>query len=122
MKNADFIGIKVRKSDIIDTITIMETTAMSGVEVDLGSILAEKNMAPRTYYYAFKKVTGESPKRYIKNFKIKKVRDLLISSSPKEITVQEIASKYGFTHMGQFGVDYKMLFGELPSETLHKIQ
>lgn len=122
MKNADFLGIKVRKSDIIDTISIMETNALAGVEIDLGAILSERKVAQRTYYYAFKKVTGESPKKYIKNFKIKKVQEALISSSPRERTVQEIASKFGFTHMGQFGVDYKMLIGELPSETLHKTQ
>lgn len=121
-KNKEFLGIKVQKNDIVDTIVIMESKALEGIAIDLESIISEKKMAPRTYYYAFKRVTGESPKRYIKNFRIRKVYEVLKSSSPKETKVQEIAAKFGFTHMGQFGVDYKALLGELPSETLQKIQ
>ena len=32
--------------------------------------------------------------------------------------VAEVASRWGFWHMGQLAADYRQLFGELPSETL----
>ena len=36
------------------------------------------------------------------------------------VTIQDIASHWGFWHLGQFAQDYRHLFGELPSDTLHK--
>lgn len=33
-------------------------------------------------------------------------------------TVTTVATRWGFTHFGQLGRDYKNLFGELPSQTL----
>jgi AraC family ethanolamine operon transcriptional activator len=32
--------------------------------------------------------------------------------------ILQVASEYNFWHMGQFSRDYKMLFGELPSDTM----
>jgi AraC family ethanolamine operon transcriptional activator len=34
-------------------------------------------------------------------------------------SVREIARRWGFWHTGEFAADYRRLFGELPSETLH---
>jgi AraC family ethanolamine operon transcriptional activator len=34
------------------------------------------------------------------------------------VTIQDIASHWGFWHLSQFAQDYKKLFGELPSATL----
>jgi AraC family ethanolamine operon transcriptional activator len=36
------------------------------------------------------------------------------------VTIQDIASHWGFWHLSQFAQDYRQLFGELPSDTLHK--
>jgi AraC family ethanolamine operon transcriptional activator len=32
--------------------------------------------------------------------------------------VQDVAARWGFWHLGQFSLDYKRQFGELPSATL----
>ena len=57
---------------------------------------------------------------YIKNFRLNQVRTLLKSRSPENTLVQDAAHRWGFSHMGQFAADYKLLFGENPSETLNK--
>jgi AraC family transcriptional regulator, ethanolamine operon transcriptional activator len=35
-------------------------------------------------------------------------------------TVQDVAARWGFWHLGQFSLDYKKHFFELPSETLSR--
>jgi len=34
--------------------------------------------------------------------------------------VTEIATQWGFTHMGRFSIEYRLRFGESPSETLSR--
>jgi AraC family ethanolamine operon transcriptional activator len=34
--------------------------------------------------------------------------------------VQEVAARWGFSHMGQFSSDYRLQFGERPSDTLRR--
>ena len=41
------------------------------------------------------------------------------SEGSSDTKILNIANDWGFWHMGQFAADYKSLFGELPSETLH---
>jgi len=74
----------------------------------------------RTLEYAFKEKYGFGPKEYIRKQLLNLVRSELLHAKSSVTKVQDIAHRYGFLHLGHFGSDYKKLFGELPSETLHK--
>ena len=42
-----------------------------------------------------------------------------LRSAPDEaLTVQEVASQWGFFHMGRFSQEYRAMFGQSPSQTL----
>ena len=73
----------------------------------------------RTLDYAFKERYGVSPKAYLRTRQLNAVRRNLRASGPGEDTVRDVAARWGFWHMSQFARDYRKLFGELPSETLH---
>ena len=75
-------------------------------------------VSERTLRYAFLEHYGVSPKTYLKNFRLNGVRRELWESDPLVTRVNDIATIWGFWHMGQFAADYRKLFGELPSETL----
>lgn len=76
-------------------------------------------ISERKLRYIFRENIGFSPMRYIKTIKLNKARkDILYAK--ENIDVNLMANKWGFNHSGQFAADYKMLFGELPSETLKK--
>lgn len=77
-------------------------------------------VSERTLQYAFKEHFGLSPKRYLINVRLNAVRKALIRARPGEITITDIAHRFGFWHMSQFAADYRRLFGTLPSETLNK--
>ncbi|GAB6068952.1 HTH-type transcriptional regulator EutR [Thiomicrorhabdus hydrogeniphila] len=75
----------------------------------------------RTLQYSFESILGYSPLKYLRMTRLNHVRRAL-KNAPEETTVVEVAETWGFTHAGQFSTDYKKLFGELPSQTLHKTQ
>ena len=72
----------------------------------------------RTLQYAFLEQYGVTPKTYLKNIRLNAVRKELWKRDPDSTRVNDIASLWGFWHMGQFAADYRKLFGELPSATL----
>jgi transcriptional regulator GlxA family with amidase domain len=65
----------------------------------------------------FRDFKGVSPMRYLRNARLRQVRQALLRADP-EANVTEIAMSAGFTHMGRFSVTYRTYFGESPSETL----
>jgi AraC family ethanolamine operon transcriptional activator len=85
---------------------------------DLCAILATSE---RTLRDAFRVCTGISATAYLKAFRLNQVRAILKSTSPANAQIQDVAFNWGFHHMGQFSADYKRLFGESPSQTLHHV-
>jgi AraC-like DNA-binding protein len=61
-----------------------------------------------------------SPKRYLKLWQLHQVRRALRAVSGGEESVTDVATLHGFYELGRFAGEYKALFGEAPSQTLHK--
>lgn len=72
----------------------------------------------RTLHYAFTSYFGVPPSAYHKKTRMNAARQALLDADPDATTVTNIATQYGFWHLGRFSVDYKRMFGELPSQTL----
>ncbi|WP_455223051.1 helix-turn-helix domain-containing protein [Kaarinaea lacus] len=84
----------------------------------IDTLSANIGTSERSLRDAFKACTGMSAGAYLKTFRLNQVRSELKSCSTTNIRVQDVAFEWGFSHMGQFAADYKLLFGESPSETL----
>ncbi|MBL8318679.1 MAG: helix-turn-helix domain-containing protein [Burkholderiaceae bacterium] len=69
----------------------------------------------RKLNYCFQDVLGTSPVKYLRAVRLNGVRRELRGG---KAAVQDIAARWGFWHLGQFSLDYKRQFGELPSTTL----
>jgi AraC-like DNA-binding protein len=63
---------------------------------------------------------GMSPKKYLRLRRMHLARTALVGADPHVTTVTDIATRYGFWQLGRFSVDYKSIFGQSPSVTLHK--
>ncbi len=61
---------------------------------------------------------GISPAQYIRVIKLNHIRRILKASNPETTLIQDIAYDWGFWHQSNFIHNYKMMFGELPSQTL----
>jgi AraC family ethanolamine operon transcriptional activator len=79
------------------------------------SLSKELGISERNLRYVFHDKVGFGPKKYISNYKLNKVRKEL--KNKRNIPIKALASEFGFWHTGKFAADYKMLFGEFPSET-----
>ncbi|MBQ0944526.1 helix-turn-helix domain-containing protein [Ideonella sp. 4Y16] len=72
----------------------------------------------RKLNYCFQDVLGTSPLKYLRLVRLNGARRELKTGRDRGLTVQDVASRWGFWHLGQFALDYKKQFGELPSVTL----
>jgi AraC-like DNA-binding protein len=86
--------------------------------ITLQQICENVETSPRSLNYAFQAVYGLSPMEYLKILRLNQVRWALRKADPTQNRVSGIANRFGFWHMGQFGADYKKMFGETPSTTL----
>lgn len=74
--------------------------------------------SPRKLNYCFQDVLGFSPAKYLRAVRLNNARRDLKTPDGPDIGVQDVAARWGFWHLGQFSLDYKRQFGELPSATL----
>jgi AraC family ethanolamine operon transcriptional activator len=74
-------------------------------------------VSERSLRNAFYDVYTTSPKRYLKLWQLHQVRRELRAA---HASVTDVATLHGFFELGRFAGEYKALFGEVPSATLHK--
>lgn len=86
----------------------------------IGEVCAASGVSERTLRASCQDHLGMSPVRYLWLRRMHLVRRKLIMAAPQAATVTEIATEHGFWELGRFSVQYRSLFGELPSSTLRK--
>jgi AraC-like DNA-binding protein len=74
----------------------------------------------RTLHAAFQDQLGETPMAYVRKVRLDRVRADLLRSDPQRVGVTQIATQWGFMHLSRFARQYRDLFNELPSTTLHR--
>lgn len=106
---------------IHEVVELIHRSIASGKEIDLERVVEFYDGPLRTFYYNFKKYTGCTPHRYIKNLRLTMVQKVLKHECPDATHVRDAAYQYGFRHLGQFSRDYSRMFGEMPSDTLKRL-
>ncbi len=86
---------------------------------DVQALCDHLHVTRRTLQNHFHAVLGQSPADFLKAVRLNACRRALRTAAPGD-TVQELAARWGFFHMGHFSQDYKSLFGEAPSQTLRQ--
>ncbi len=97
----DFIDRNLSKP-----LTVAEIAESTGVSV-------------RTLQNQFAEDLDQTLTGYLKSQRLERARTDLADTPPGiGIGVTEIATRWGFTHLGRFATDYRARFGESPSQTL----
>lgn len=81
-------------------------------------IAAAVGISSRSLYAGFKDYVGQSPMQFVKQLRLERARTLLLTADPTQDTVTHIALSCGFSHLGQFAIDYQQRYAERPSATL----
>jgi AraC-like DNA-binding protein len=87
------------------TLTLLDLSEVSG-------------MRSRSLINAFEAITGFSPMDYLKRLRLSGVRRALQQANKQRTRIIDVATDWGFWHMGHFTADYRAMFGETPSQTL----
>ena len=87
--------------------------------VYLADLCAAAGVSERTLRTCCYESLGMGPKQYLQRRRMTLARQALHHGNAAETTVTEIAAQFGFWQFGRFSVEYKALFGEMPSTTLH---
>jgi AraC family transcriptional regulator, ethanolamine operon transcriptional activator len=87
--------------------------------VTVADLCAALNVSRRTLQYSFQVVLNVNPVAYLRAVRLNGTRrGLRARAGDPTVTVADIAARWGFWHMSHFAADYKLMFGELPSQTL----
>jgi AraC-like DNA-binding protein len=89
------------------------------VPISISEVASASGVAGRTLYKHFQDLHGTSPMRYVRERRIERARQALVHADP-DASVTDIATQWGFTHLGRFAVEYRKRFSEKPSETLRQ--
>ncbi len=65
----------------------------------------------------FRSVVDVSPAHYVRALQLNRIRRDLLSGESKHLSIGVIAARYGIWHWSRLALNYRALFGELPSET-----
>ena len=82
------------------------------------SLAKEYTISTKSLQNAFRSLFDLTPNAFIRLLKLNLVHHELVHSTASPTSVQSIARKWGFAHMGRFSQYYTELFGENPSLTL----
>ncbi len=86
----------------------------------LADLCTAVGVSGRTLRLACMKQLGVGPNRFLWLRRIHLARRALIAADAAKETVTKIATEYGFWELGRFSVEYRKLFGEMPSASLHR--
>jgi AraC-like DNA-binding protein len=87
--------------------------------LSIEDIVATVGVAGRTLFKHFRDSYGISPMRYVRNLRFEKTRYALLNAADGT-SITDVATSCGFSHLGRFAVEYRLRFGETPSQTLRK--
>ncbi len=86
--------------------------------VTVADVAAAAGLSVRAVEDGFKRHLGLSPMTYVRHTRLARAHSDLIEASPDSATVSQVASRWGFGHLGRFTEAYRKRYGRLPSQTL----
>jgi len=87
-----------------------------GERLPVTMVASQCGLSVRRLQALFQDECGQSPLQWLRTQRLQAVRHAL-SRSGNEKSVSEIATRCGFTHLGEFSRQYRHAFGETPRQT-----
>ena len=110
-----------KKSDRAIRLVLDYVNSAPSEEITAVELCTLADCSQRWLEQSFKMRFGVTPKAYVKYLRLARLRrDLQHPPCGERQTIIELASVYGFWHMGQLAADYRKVYGELPSDTMKR--
>nr|WP_255426452.1 AraC family transcriptional regulator [Pseudonocardia sp. C8] len=85
--------------------------------VTVGGLARATGVSTRRLQEEFRRRRGSGPAAALREIRLARARRALAAG---EAPVAEVAHACGFGHLGRFAHDYRVRYGELPSQTAHR--
>jgi len=85
----------------------------------VGELAVLSGVAPRTLQKHFHRFLDQAPLAFLRDLRIGRIRQELLRGA-QETNITEIATRFGFVHLGRFAIQYRHRYGETPSATLRR--
>ena len=109
---------KSKRSKSVDLATDFIHHNLGGA-LTIPEICEAADCSLRTLEYGFRERYDLTPALFIKMHRMNRARRELLGASPDEATVAKVVRSCGINHHSRFSMEYREMFGERPSETLH---
>ena len=90
----------------------------AGDDIALADVAAAARIGARALQLAFRRHHDMTPLEYLRRVRLGRAHRDLQAGNPVDDTVGAIASRWGFTHHGNFSAAYLRAYGRSPSITL----
>ena len=87
--------------------------------LSVGQLAEVAHMGESTFHRAFRDVTGTTPLRYLKRFRLHRARDFMLN---EDLTAAQAADRVGYASPSQFSREFKALFGESPRRSIELLR
>lgn len=94
--------------------------ANAAAPLTVAHLAAYAGVSASTLHAGFREYMDSSPMAYLREVRLRRVHEALLTASPASATVTDIALRWGFHHLGHFTSYYKKRFNKLPCDTLRK--
>lgn len=85
--------------------------------ISIVALCRATGVSRRSLECVFRSVIGMGPGNYVRTLQLNHIRRDLMSNANVEVSIGVIAARHGIWHWSRFSRDYRLLFGELPSQT-----
>lgn len=87
--------------------------------IHISEICEQFNITRRTLHRTFNEIMHIAPMTFLRHKRLCDVHSALLNGDSATV-IKYVAREHGFIEQGRFAADYRKLFGELPSTTLHR--
>jgi AraC-like DNA-binding protein len=88
--------------------------------ITIADLAQVAGLSVRSVQESFRRVFGVSPLTYLRQVRLDRVHDELLALDPRSVSVGQVATRWGFAHLGRFSAAYAERFGEYPKQTLRR--
>ena len=74
----------------------------------------------RTLQEGFRRYVGTTPMAYLRDERLARVHEDLVTADPRRTTVAMVAHRWGFLHLGRFAAAHQARYHRTRSQTLHR--
>ncbi len=117
--HADFVRPDQQETRPVVRDAIRFIDAHLAEPITMETIARNVHMSVRSIQQGFREELGVTPMTYLRDRRLERVHAELADALPTDsVTVAEVATRWGFNHLGSFGLEYRKRWGQTPSETL----